>query len=323
MIKDRNLLFCNIAYMQYYDSTFKEEIPQNGGKYIKENKTGYEINNFYLHDDSKYYGFVEPGFSNGNQKELHIENINGAYKGKDIISDVTVVFCATSSTGPVIVGWYCHATVYRNMQKFAEDSLYNIVTDAGNAVLLYETDRTMKVPRANSDGYGFGQSNVWYANQDDSRVQNYVDSVWNYIRNFSPEDNLIYNADKAEGEDIAAFLQRDIFTESGERKMIATNLLERNAKARNACLKRRGHRCLICGFDAQEVYGDAFAGKIHVHHIIPISQRSEKYQINPENDLIPVCPNCHMMLHTKVNGKYLLPEELKLRYKAAKKENIT
>jgi len=25
---------------------------------------------------------------------------------------------------------------------------------------------------------------------------------------------------------------------------------------------------------------------------------SEEYRLNPETDLVPVCPNCHAMLHT-------------------------
>lgn len=316
---DERILFCNVAYMHYYDSALREEIPQNGGKYVEENRTGFEINNFHLYSDSQYYGFVEPGFTNGTQKELHIENIDPAYQGKDTIPDVTVVFCAKSSAGPVIVGWYRHATVYRSMQKSAEGVLFNLLANEGNAVLIDTADRKMKAPRANSDGYGFGQSQLWYAGQNDERVRKYIDSIWTYIRNFRPENNLLYATDEPTDEETADLLQRETLPESGERKKIAAYLPERNPKARNACLKRRGHRCLICGFDAGEVYGEAFAGKIHVHHIVPIGTRNEEYQIDPEKDLMPVCPNCHMMLHTRVDGKYLSPEELKRRYEAAKK----
>lgn len=306
---DGKIMFCNIAYMRYYDSNFKE-VPQNGGSYVTENKTGYEINNFHLYENGKYYGFVEPGFYSGTQKEIHIENIDSAYRNQDKIPNVTVVFCATSPTGPVIVGWYRHAEVFRNMQKSADGVLYNILTGEENAVLIDEEERQLKAPRANSDGYGFGQSNIWYANQDDDRIQKYVESVWKYIRNFQPESNLLYGTDE-QTEETADSLPGETLSESGKRKTTAVNLPERNPKARNACLNRRGHRCLICGFDAKEVYGEAFRGKIHVHHIVPISERSEEYQIDPETDLIPVCPNCHMMLHTKVNGKYLSPEQLK------------
>ncbi len=310
MSKEEKVFFCNIAYMRYYDSAFKEEIPQNGGSYVTENKTGSEINNFHLYENGKYYGYVEPGCFIETQKKIHIENIDSAYRNQDKIPDVTVVFCATSPTGPVIVGWYRHAEVFRDMQKSADGVLYNILTGEENAVLINEAERQFKAPRANTDGYGFGQSNIWYANQDDDRVREYVQSVWEHIRNFQPEGNLLHRTDDTT-EETEDLLRGEILSESGKRKTMAVNLPERNPKARNVCLKRRGHRCLICGFDAKEVYGDIFEGIIHVHHIVPISERSEEYQIDPETDLIPVCPNCHMMIHTKVNGKYLSSEELK------------
>ena len=316
---NERILFCNVAYMRYYDSALKEEVPQNGGSYVAENKTGMEINNFHLYDDGKFYGFVEPGSINGSPKELHIENMDPAYRGKDAIPDVTVVFCAKSPERPVIVGWYRHATVFRHVQKYNGDTLYNLLAEEENAVLIEVADRNMRVPRANADGYGFGQSNLWYAGEDNDRVREYVNGVWKYIRQFRPEDNLLYVADGFADEETADLSERESFSESGKRKTMAVSLPERNAKARNACLKRRGHRCLICGFDAGEVYGEGFAGKIHVHHIVPISSKNEKYQIDPEKDLMPVCPNCHMMLHTRVDGVYLSPEELKRRYESSKK----
>lgn len=28
----------------------------------------------------------------------------------------------------------------------------------------------------------------------------------------------------------------------------------------------------------------------------------DEYEVNPETDLISVCPNCHMILHSKIGG---------------------
>lgn len=36
-----------------------------------------------------------------------------------------------------------------------------------------------------------------------------------------------------------------------------------------------------------------------MHHIEDISLKKEVYEINPEKDLIPICPNCHAMIHRK------------------------
>jgi 5-methylcytosine-specific restriction protein A len=40
-------------------------------------------------------------------------------------------------------------------------------------------------------------------------------------------------------------------------------------------------------------------GFIHVHHINQISEIGREYEIDPIKDLIPVCPNCHSMIHSK------------------------
>ena len=79
-------------------------------------------------------------------------------------------------------------------------------------------------------------------------------------------------------------------------------------------MKIHGYKCAICGFDAKEVYGNEFEGKIHVHHITPIHEVGIEYKVNPLTDLIPVCPNCHMILHTKVKGKEPSVEDLKNKF---------
>ena len=38
-------------------------------------------------------------------------------------------------------------------------------------------------------------------------------------------------------------------------------------------------------------------GYIHVHNLKPLSEIKEEYKVDPINDLRPVCPNCHSMIH--------------------------
>ena len=63
-----------------------------------------------------------------------------------------------------------------------------------------------------------------------------------------------------------------------------------------------------------KVYGEIAKGFIHVHHLIPLSEIKENYQVNPKTDLIPVCPNCHAMLHRQ--DPPLTPEALNRQMKA-------
>jgi len=85
----------------------------------------------------------------------------------------------------------------------------------------------------------------------------------------------------------------------GAKKQVIVNAYERNQKARRQCIEHYGTKCYICNFDFEKVYGENGKGFIHVHHEIPLSEIQEEYQINPIQDLKPVCPNCHAMLHRK------------------------
>ncbi|HHO0788469.1 HNH endonuclease [Aeromonas allosaccharophila] len=51
--------------------------------------------------------------------------------------------------------------------------------------------------------------------------------------------------------------------------------------------------------DFGEKYGELGKGFIHVHHMMPLSEIGEEYVVDPIKDLIPVCPNCHAMLHRR------------------------
>ncbi len=105
----------------------------------------------------------------------------------------------------------------------------------------------------------------------------------------------------------------DIPLTEGSPEEIFSKKYERNAKARKKCLEYHGTACKVCGIDFAKAYGQEFAGKIEVHHIVPICQIGEEYEVDPINDLVPVCPNCHTALHSKKNGVYTIEELKQLR----------
>lgn len=97
------------------------------------------------------------------------------------------------------------------------------------------------------------------------------------------------------------------------------NKYERNPINRELCLAKKGYRCNICNFDFKEVYGSIGKHFIEVHHITPVSMLGSGYKINIDEDLIPVCSNCHSMLHKK-NPPYL-PDELKSIIKSVRENH--
>jgi len=85
----------------------------------------------------------------------------------------------------------------------------------------------------------------------------------------------------------------------GATKTISVNRYERNSLARTACIDTYGFACSICDFDFYKEYGEIGKGFIHVHHLKPLADIGEVYELNPTSDLRPVCPNCHAMLHKR------------------------
>jgi predicted HNH restriction endonuclease len=55
--------------------------------------------------------------------------------------------------------------------------------------------------------------------------------------------------------------------------------------------------CSVCNFDFEGVYGPIGRGFIEAHHLEPIGSREDSTPTSVR-DFIPVCSNCHRMIHT-------------------------
>ena len=151
-----------------------------------------------------------------------------------------------------------------------------------------------------------------------SRAEDRVLKSWN-LTSTSGDQNVLFAAfDRLLAEEIPAFeksVQSSLTVEEDELLEGATvsvtlTKYERNRKARAACLEAHGTKCAVCGIEFAQAYGPEFAGLIEVHHIVPLSMIKAEYVVDPVHDLVPVCPNCHMALHSKKDGVYTV-EELK------------
>lgn len=83
----------------------------------------------------------------------------------------------------------------------------------------------------------------------------------------------------------------------GDRKEKLVAHYERNPEARKKCIDHHGLNCKACGFNFKKVYGDLGENYIHVHHKVKISSIKKRYEVDPINDLVPLCANCHAMIH--------------------------
>lgn len=234
----KRLVFFNISWMKYYKGIyhkmdyrgykyFEEDVPVNGGEYVKTTGDAHEKFNFmptYLDQNTlmeipegEYcLGFVETKKGrSGVPNQLHIERIDdsGVFNREDVIDDVTVVFCATSPNdkGTRVVGWYKNAYAFRYGADitFLDSSGNPVYTQtlyalakAEDCVLLPVDVRTNRKDgnvwyvkrKSNGENYGFGSSNVWFADKlDDPSVMKFRNRIVTNIENYDGKNWLRTN----------------------------------------------------------------------------------------------------------------------------------
>lgn len=84
---------------------------------------------------------------------------------------------------------------------------------------------------------------------------------------------------------------------------------ERNLNLRKRCIEIHGWRCMACGLDFKEKYGELGADFIEVHHLYPISRTDRKHVVDPATELVTLCANCHAMIH-RLKGEEMSVEKL-------------
>ena len=82
----------------------------------------------------------------------------------------------------------------------------------------------------------------------------------------------------------------------GEKQELLQTKYERSRKNRALCLTFYGYSCQGCGINMEVEYGNLGKEFIHVHHKKPVSS-SGVAVVDPVEDLIPLCPNCHSIVH--------------------------
>lgn len=103
---------------------------------------------------------------------------------------------------------------------------------------------------------------------------------------------------------------------------------ERNPELRRKCIEyykqQWGGRihCICCGFDFSKAYGDIGEGFIEIHHRTPHHTYDGEHPVDPKTDLIPLCSNCHAMIHrVKGRGECMTLDQLINHFKGIKYNN--
>ena len=179
------ILFCNITWMEKYNGVVDRNKLKNGGSWVNENNDAMEKNNF-TERNGYYRGYVSTGSNRDKINQIRIERLEGVSKNDDKAEDVLVVWVAKNpkGSGSRVVGWYKNATVLRHRD---EEDKTSIIAKKGNCFLLPEEERLgdkWMVPRANTDGYGMGQSNIWYGKKDNEKSNNFINEMYERINSY-------------------------------------------------------------------------------------------------------------------------------------------
>lgn len=112
--------------------------------------------------------------------------------------------------------------------------------------------------------------------------------------------NEVSEATKEEekvAEEIAKSLAHLKEEQEAQKPLEADEIAYNKAKA--ACIEYYGAICDLCGFDYGYTYGEAFENQIEVHNIHSKDQVEVMESTDPIKDLIPVCHNCHGVIHSQ------------------------
>ena len=100
--------------------------------------------------------------------------------------------------------------------------------------------------------------------------------------------------------DIDSDIAEETLTKSeGATRYSYSKRYERDPANRRKAIEIHGCTCCICGFDFELAYGERGKGFIEIHHTKPLSEVEGETVINPATDLVPVCSNCHRMIHRR------------------------
>lgn len=94
------------------------------------------------------------------------------------------------------------------------------------------------------------------------------------------------------------FIANELLKEGAEISVVSKKR-ERNPRNRLLCIKIHGEICKICKIDLKKIYSTS-KSLLEVHHIEPLSELDAPKKYDPRTDLVPLCPNCHRAIHSRV-----------------------
>ena len=257
------ILFCSVAWMKRYEGSSESDRPRGGGSYREKG----EVENFKRWR-GLFYGYVR----SGRMASIDVSRL-GAARAADSVDDVDVVWLAPSREGGrEVVGWYRHATVFRQLQPAARGRAYPYHVRAREGVCLQPHRRTLKIEYATKRKGGPARG-IWYA--DSAYGRDVVDVVRKLFDGAMPE-----------------MTRPPIGTLRPRRRELTVGVFDRNESVHAWTLQRANGRCECCRgrapFDTAD--GEPY---LEIHHVKRLADRGEDVVGNT----VALRPNCHREAH--------------------------
>lgn len=142
---------------------------------------------------------------------------------------------------------------------------------------------------------------------EDPRFNQIMNSLKDWLRNHDAEPNALARLNFM-GEDLRSRtrprkrsiqeLLRERLINEGQVEERLVRSRYRDVTVREECIRAHSCICEVCKIEFGRIFGAEFSGLIEVHHKTPIANGdSDGVLINPVEDCVPLCPNCHSMAH--------------------------
>lgn len=211
-----------------------------------------------------------------------------------------------------------HSSIWLFVTKHKTPDRIDYYDDFDGQVLLFEGQRTGKTDGKIINHIADGNELlVFYRRKKDEHTGyafkylgrfEYVSHIGNGPKHFLLQALDLTRSDDDRLTETERQMSIIDLIEGKERSRVQT-YIERNPRLRAEALRLHGTRCTACGFDFGEKYGCLGEGYVEVHHLFPISEYGGERKVNPTTDLVPLCSNCHRIIHRP--EKVLSIEELK------------
>ena len=220
------------------------------------------------------------------------------------------------SIGGTCANWTWSWSFINEAERFVVFGAWDAVTEGDRTEILNEDWEISRAGRKQA-AYRYSREHIRLVEEEGFELKTFPMIRGSYnpddptspakIKGFTPElttKTLLrigkswYASDGAPINRISEELEPHEVLVEGAANTVSVNSYERNPEARRKCLEHYGFKCLVCNFDFEKRYGSIGSQYIHVHHLVPIAEIGREYEVDPVNDLIPICPNCHAMVHS-------------------------